>query len=89
MFFELLDSLTPEQRQQLAAVGIPSPRVSEWKKGKYLPGRPHTAAIAAVTGADFDKLNRELAELEFERDAAKNPAATKLGKQLLSKIRML
>jgi len=89
MFFELLNNLTKTQRDQLAAAGIPSPRVSEWKAGKYLPGRPHTLALARVTGADLDTLNRELTVLEAERDAKKNPAFAVLASDLKSAIRML
>ncbi|MGJ7527370.1 helix-turn-helix domain-containing protein [Variovorax sp. GB1P17] len=72
-FIELLTGLTKEQRDQLAAAGIPSPRISEWKAGKYIPGRTHTLALCRVTGADFDQINRELTVLEAERDTERNP----------------
>ena len=78
MLASVLETITPKQRQTLADMGIPSSRVSEWKAGKYVPGRAQAAAICAVTGADLDAVNRELTLLELQRDAKKNPALAKI-----------
>ena len=72
MFFQTLEQLTPDDTRQLAAHGVPQPRVSEWKKRKGLPTRAQTLALAHVKNLDFDQLEREIVLLELEREAKKN-----------------
>lgn len=89
MFADIVNSLTANDRRQLAALGVPSSRISEWKSLNRFPTRPQAAAISVVKGIPFDELERELAVLEAERDAEKNPAFASVAKTLKSKIRML
>ena len=89
MFSELVNSLTANERRELAALGVPSSRISEWKTLARFPTRPQAAAISAVKGIPFDELERELAALEADRDAQKNPAFAAIAKKLKSKILML
>ncbi|MDB5849530.1 MAG: hypothetical protein JWP29_3282 [Rhodoferax sp.] len=72
MYAELLQGLTKDDRIELAAHGVPSSRVSEWKTGFKFPSRPQALVLATVKGVDFDKLERELTALEIAKDAEKN-----------------
>lgn len=66
MFKELIDGLTKEQMQRLKELGVPQPRVSEWRHGKGLPSRRAVLALAEVTGADAMELEREVMALEIK-----------------------
>lgn len=66
MFKELIEGLTKEQMQRLKELGVPQPRVSEWRHGKGLPSRRAVLALAEVTGADAMELEREVMALEIK-----------------------
>lgn len=66
MFKELIEGLTKEQMQRLKELGVPQPRVSEWRYGKGLPSRRAVLALAEVTGADAMELEREVMALEIK-----------------------
>lgn len=82
MFFEALDKLTPDQVRQLAAAGIPASRISNWKHRKRLPTRPQTLVFCTVLGLNFDKVNREITEIEAAEDAKDNSPMAALLKTL-------
>lgn len=66
MFQELIHGLTRDQMQALKELGVPHPRVSEWKHGKGLPSRRAVAALAQVTGVDAMELERAVMILEIK-----------------------
>ncbi len=68
MFSELVNSFSADDRKQLAALGVPSSRISEWKSLNRFPTRPQAAAISLVKGIPLDELERELAFLELAAD---------------------
>ena len=72
MFLQTLDALTPNDRRELAALGVDPSRISEWKAKKRLPTRAQALALSKVKQLDFDALERELVLLETEHDAKKN-----------------
>lgn len=74
LFFETLDSLTPDDTRALAAHGVPQPRISEWKGRRGLPTRPQALALSVVKQLDFNELEREIVLLELERQSHKNSA---------------
>lgn len=80
MFAELVDSLTANDRRELAALGVPSSRISEWKSLNRFPTRPQAAAISLVKKVPFDELERELALLEMKADAKHKALLTRVGK---------
>lgn len=73
MYAELLARLTVNDRKALADRGVPNARISEWKTGLRLPTRPQALALAEVTNVDAMDLERELALIETEKEAAKKP----------------
>ena len=74
MFFETLQTFTPEDTRAMAAHGVPYTRISEWKGKRGLPTRAQTLALARVKKLDFDSLEREIVLLELERESKKNSA---------------
>lgn len=66
MLKELVNGLTREQMQRLKELGVPQPRVSEWRHGKGMPSRRAVLALAEVTGADAMELEREVMALELK-----------------------
>lgn len=66
MFKELIDGLTREQMKQLKELGVPQPRVSEWRHGRGVPSRRAVLALAEVTGADAMEIEREVMALELK-----------------------
>jgi len=66
MLKELIEGLTAEQKRELAALGVPHPRLSEWKHGKGVPSRRAVTALAQVTGADVMEIEREVMALELK-----------------------
>ena len=72
MFQQLVRGLTATDIHALAARGVPHTRVSEWRAGRRIPTRSQAVALATVAGISFDKLERELAEMELAKDAEKN-----------------
>lgn len=72
MFFEKLNDLSPEDVRRLTAAGIAAPRISEWKRGKRLPTRTQTLVFCTVMDLNFDKVNREITEVEAKKDAEGN-----------------
>lgn len=82
MFFERISSLTPDDVRRLTAAGIPASRVSNWKHRKRLPTRPQTLVLCTVLDLNFDKVNRELTEIEATEDAKENSPMAALLKTL-------
>lgn len=68
MFKELIDGLTREQMKRLKELGVPQPRVSEWRHGRGVPSRRAVLALAEVTGADAMEIEREVMSLELKPD---------------------
>lgn len=68
MFKDLIAGLTREQMDDLKKLGVPQPRISEWRHGKGLPSRRAVLALAAVTGADAMTIEKEVMELELKPD---------------------
>jgi len=66
MLREIIEGLSQEQKRELAALGVPHPRLSEWKHGKGVPSRRAVAALAQVTGADLMEIEREAMALEMK-----------------------
>lgn len=84
MFYDLVLSLSAEDRKKLNELGVPSSRVSEWINMNRLPTRGQTAAISIVKGVRLDVLEKELTMLELANDAKKNPKYQKVLKRLTS-----
>lgn len=63
MFTELLHALTTEHRTKLAARGIGSERLTEWRKGRRLPTEVQVADLADVTGVEWVRLQQEITVL--------------------------
>ena len=84
MYAELLENLTPADRKELAAHGVPPSRVSEWRTGFRLPTRSQAFALATVKDVDFTELERELTALEIKKDAEKNSGFENLMKSIKS-----
>ena len=82
MFFETLQTLTPDDTRSLAAHGVPQPRISEWRNRKGLPTRAQTLALAQVKKLNFDSLEREIVLLELERESKKNSAYAEMLKRV-------
>lgn len=72
MYRELIDSITTQDRHSLAAIGVPSSRVSEWRTGLRFPTRPQALALSVVKNVNFDQLERDITALETAMDAKKN-----------------
>ena len=72
MFFQCLETITANDRRELAALGVDTSRISEWKARKRLPTRAQALALSKVKQLDFDALERELTLLETEHNAHKN-----------------
>ncbi|MNV90100.1 hypothetical protein D3C71_1844500 [compost metagenome] len=81
MFQELVNTLTPTDRKELAALGVPSSRISEWKSLNRFPTRAQAAAISIVKGIPLPELESELSMLEIQAD--------KRHETLLAKIKKL
>ena len=60
----VVQGLTTEQIRELAKRDIAPPRVSEWKAGRRKPTLAQAKVLAVVTGASFQELAEELAEME-------------------------
>lgn len=82
MYAELIENLTPSDRKELAAHGVPQSRVSEWKTGFRLPTRSQALALATVKKVDLATLERELTVLEVTKDAEKNEGFAALMKSV-------
>lgn len=82
MYAELLETLTPQDRKDLAANGVPQSRVSEWRTGFRYPTRSQAFALATVKGVDFITLEKELTRLEIAKDAEKNTGIASLLKHI-------
>lgn len=78
MFSELVNSFSADDRKQLAALGVPSSRISEWKSLNRFPTRPQAAAISLVKGIPLAELERELAFLELEADTKYEPVLKRI-----------
>lgn len=64
MLADLLNNLTSEQKQELAELGIPSSRRSEWKNGHRKPTAAQLMVLAMITKTDPQPLLAWLAEQE-------------------------
>lgn len=73
MYAQLIETLSTNDRKALAAAGVPSSRVSEWRSGFRLPTRPQVLALARVKGVDYIELEKELMAIETEKEAATKP----------------
>jgi hypothetical protein len=80
MFQQCLEQIDANATRELASLGVPAARVTDWRKGRRLPTRPQALALAHVTKCDFDELERELTALEAAKDAEKNSGIAKLMK---------
>ena len=78
MFQQCLQKIDANATRELASLGVPAARVTDWRKGRRLPTRPQALALAHVTHADFNELERELAGLEAAKDAEKNHGVANL-----------
>lgn len=78
MFFKTLERVDANAVRELAALGVPNARVSDWRAGRRLPTRPQALALSHVMKIDFDELERELTNLEALKDAEKNSGVAKL-----------
>lgn len=78
MFHDCLTQIDANATRELAALGVPGARVSDWRAGRRLPTRPQALALAHVMRLDFDELERELTALEAAKDAEKNNGVAKL-----------
>lgn len=72
MFYEALEKLSADDVRRLTAAGVAAARVSEWRHKKRLPTRPQTLVFCTVMGLNFDKINREITEIEAQKDAEGN-----------------
>lgn len=63
MLRELVENLTPQQRDALAARGIGRQLLWKWKEEARLPTEVQVADVAAVTGADWAELQKEITVL--------------------------
>lgn len=82
MFQQCLAKIDANATRELASLGVPAARVTDWRKGRRLPTRPQALALAHVTDSDFNELERELATLEAAKDAEKNSGVATLLKRL-------
>lgn len=82
MFQQCLDKIDANATRELASLGVPAARVTDWRKGRRLPTRPQALALAHVAHVDFNELERELAGLEAAKDAEKNHGVANLMRQL-------
>ncbi len=82
MYMELINALDSNDRIEMAARGVPSARISEWKTKGTLPTRAQALALAEVTGADPIKLETELMLLETQKEAEKKPAMQRMLERL-------
>ena len=64
MFYELIGSLSAEQKKELVARGVPQPRLSEWNCRKRLPTRAQVLILADVAKVDPLKIEAEVMLLE-------------------------
>lgn len=56
----LLTTLSQEQRAQLRLAGISDQLRSDWLKGRRLPTEVQVVDVAAVTGAEWAELQKEI-----------------------------
>ena len=89
MYAELLQTLSTNDRKALAAAGVPSSRVSEWRAGFRLPTRPQVLALAKVKGVDYIELEKELMAIETEKEAANKPEMLDLLHTVMGHVRTL
>lgn len=89
MYAELLETLSTNDRKALAAAGVPSSRVSEWRSGFRLPTRPQVLALAKVKGVDYIELEKELMAIETEKEAANKPEMRELLHTVMGHVRTL
>lgn len=82
MFEQCLAKVDANATRELASLGVPAARVTDWRKGRRLPTRSQALALAHVTKANFNELERELATLEATKDAEKNSGVAALMRQL-------
>ncbi len=82
MYLRLIDEITANDRIGLAARGVPSTRVSEWRTTHRLPTRAQALALAEVKGVDPVALEKELVLIETEREAAKKPTVQRMLERL-------
>lgn len=73
MYQQLIETLSTNDRKALAAAGVPSSRVSEWRSGFRVPTRPQVLALAMVKGVDYIQLEKEIMVIETEREAKTKP----------------
>ncbi|MFM2276391.1 MAG: hypothetical protein RL211_2263 [Pseudomonadota bacterium] len=78
MFLQAIEKLSAADIHALATMGVPNARVTDWKKGRRIPTRAQTLALATVAGIDFDSLERELTWIETTKDAEQNPGFASL-----------
>lgn len=78
MFQQCLQKIDANATRELASLGVPAARVTDWRKGRRLPTRPQALALAHVTRVDFNELERELTDLEAAKDAEKNHGVANL-----------
>lgn len=89
MYAEILETLSTNDRKALAAAGVPSSRVSEWRSGFRLPTRPQVLALAKVKGVDYIELEKELMAIETEKEAVNKPEMRELLHTVMGHIRTL
>jgi hypothetical protein len=89
MFQQCLNKIDANATRELASLGVPAARVTDWRKGRRLPTRPQALALAHVTKTDFNELERELASMEAEKDAATNSGIAHLMRLLRTSGQLL
>lgn len=89
MFYECLERIDANATREMASLGVQPVRVSDWRARRRLPTRPQALALAYVMKLNFEKLERELATLEAEKDAEKNSGVAVLMQRLQMAGRIL
>jgi acetolactate synthase small subunit len=78
MYIELINRMSSNDRIEMAARGVPSARISEWKNKGFLPTRAQALALAEVMGVNPVELETELVAIEASREAQKKPAMQRM-----------
>lgn len=76
VFAELITSLSDDQRSSLAERGVTRELLYAWRKGKRLPTEVQVADVAAVTGAEWAELQKEITVLRAPEERRAQIAAT-------------
>ena len=68
MFSDLLNTMTPEARAELASRGISRQLLSDWRTERRLPTEVQVADLADVTGVEWVDLQKEVTVLRAPED---------------------